>query len=209
LPNQYRLYGRVSTGSAAVEAALEIAGVPTELVEVPEDAAAARASGYHSINPRGQVPALTLPDSTTITECAATLLHIADAFPAAKLAPIPGSFARAHHDRWLLFCHANLYEAELRHYYPDRYTRDTSGIDGVQQAAEAYVKQHYQMLEAGLPFGEFCLGNTLTVLDIYLWMLVQWTDQDWLLATCPKLTRVTDKIAQLPTIAPTHRKHFP
>lgn len=36
---------------------------------------------YLAINPRGQIPALTLPDGTVVTESAAIVLHLADAFP--------------------------------------------------------------------------------------------------------------------------------
>jgi len=204
----YRLYGRAGTGSAASEAALAEAGAAFETVEVPADRDLAAAAGFHRVNPRGQVPALALPDGTVIAEGAAILLHLADAFPAARLAPPPGSFARAHHDRWLLYFHGNVYEGELRRFYPDRYTTDPAGVPGVQAAAEDYVKRHYALFEAELAAGRYGFGDGLSVLAIYLWMLVQWMDRDWMAAHCPRLLALADAVAARPAVAPVHARHF-
>ncbi len=204
----YILHGRIGTGSAAPEAAFAEAGVAVELVEIPSDPAAARAGGFLSVNPRGQVPALVLPDSTAMAETTAILLHIADAFPEAELAPRPGSFARAHHDRWLLFLQANIYEGELRHYYPDRYTADPDRSEAVAVSAEDYVKRHYQLFEAALSPAPYACGDRLSVLDIYVWMLAQWVDQPWLANHCPKIRRLADDVAARPMVTPVHRRHF-
>ncbi len=205
---QYRLYGRRATGSAAPEAAFAEAGAAVELVDVPGDAAEAKAAGFHGVNPRGQVPALILPDGSAIAEGPAILVHIADAHPAARLAPAPGSFARARHDRWLAFCHANLYEGELRRFYPERYTTSEACIGSVQAAADAYVKRHYVLLEAAVGDGSYPMEENLSVLDIYVWMLVQWMERDWMLAHCPRLLGLADRVAARPRIAPIHAAHF-
>lgn len=206
---QYILHGRIGTGSAAPEAAFAEAGVAVELVDVPSDPAEARAGGFLSVNPRGQVPALVLSDGTAMAEATAILLHVADAFPEAELAPRPGSLARAHHDRWLLFLQANVYEGELRHYYPERYTSDPGCSEAVRVAAVDYVRRHYQLFEAALPLTPFACGDRLSVLDIYIWMLAQWTDQAWLSEHCPKVKRLADVVAARPQVVPVHRRHFP
>ncbi len=208
MAGRYCLHGRKGTGSAAPEAAFAEAGVAIDLVEVPSDAGAAEQSGFLAVNPRGQVPALILPDGTAIAEGTAILLHIADAFPAAGLAPRPGSFARAHHDRWLLFLQANIYEGELRHYYPDRYTAGPACTDTVRIAAEDYVKRHYRLFEASLADTPFACGERLSTLDIYLWTLAQWVEQDWLALHCPKIALLSGRVASRPLIAPIHHLHF-
>lgn len=205
---RYCLHGRNGTGSAAPEAAFAEAGVSIELVDVPRDPSAAEAAGLLKVNPRGQVPALVLPDGTAIAEGTAILLHIADAFPDAHLAPGPGSFARAHHDRWLSFLQANIYEGELRHYYAGRYTDDPDGAEAVRRAAVAYVRRHYQLLEAAITPGPYVFGADLTVLDLYIWNLVEWTDRAWLAAHCPKVNALADKVASRPAVAPLHARHF-
>jgi glutathione S-transferase len=203
----YVLYGRNGSGSAVVEAALVEAKVPFELRDVPGDREAAEAEGFMRINPRGQVPALVLPDGTVATEGPATLLHIADAFPASNLAPKPGTSARVTHDRWLCFLHANCYEAELRRFYPDRYTDDPAGAPAVSSAALAYARRHYVLLESEVPLTPFVFGDRISMLDLYLWMLIQWHDPAWASTHCPKIWALAQAIAQRPSIAPLQAKH--
>ena len=205
----YVLYGRNETGSAAVEAALAEAGAAFEVRDVPGDRTEAEAAGFLAVNPRGQVPALVLPDGSVVTEGPAILLHIADAFPAAGLAPPPGSPERARHDRWLCFLHANCYEGELRRFYPDRYTTDPAGADGIRAAAEDYVRRHYVLLASAVAFAPYCCGDRPSMLDIYLWMIIQWSDRDWAAAHVPSIVAMARDMALRPRVAPVQKRHFP
>jgi GST-like protein len=203
---RYRLYGRPGTGSAASEAALAEAGADFDIADVAKEPDAT--ARFALVNPRGQVPALVHPDGTVITEGAAILLHIADAFPAARLAPPPGTAARASHDRWLLYFHANVYEGELRRYYPDRYTADPACSEAVETAARDYVQRHYALFENQLEGSDYCLRSGFSVLDIYLWMLVQWMDRDWMEKHCPRIVSVTDRVSHRGHVALAHDRHF-
>jgi glutathione S-transferase len=112
----YRLYGYPQSGSAAVELALVAGGIAHELVVLDPEAGELSSPAFLAINPRGQVPALGLPDGSVVTEMPAILTCLADANPDSGLAPPAGTSARAQHDRWLAFTHANIYEAVLRMY---------------------------------------------------------------------------------------------
>ena len=61
-----------------------------------------RSADYLSINPLGKVPALR-HGQMVVTETAAILAYLADAFPEAELAPPPGDPSRAPYYRWLFF----------------------------------------------------------------------------------------------------------
>jgi glutathione S-transferase len=61
-----------------------------------------KAPAYLAINPMGKVPALRHGD-TVVTEAAAICAYLADAFPAAGLAPAPGDWRRGPYYRWLFF----------------------------------------------------------------------------------------------------------
>jgi glutathione S-transferase len=203
----YRLYGWKLTGSLAIEAALSEAGAEFEIIPVNLKAGETQTEEFARLNPRRQLPVLTLPDGSSMSEGAAILLHIADAFPEARLAPSPGSPARAQHDRWLLFMAVNVYEGELRKLNPDRYTDDPASVDAVKSAAFNYVDRHYRLLNDAI-VGPYFLGETLSVLDIYVWMLAQWMAPDWLASECPEVKKLIEVVATRPKVAPVQTYHI-
>ena len=80
---------------------LEEVGQPyrTELLDY---ATTMKAPEYLAINPMGKVPALRHGE-TVVTEAAAICAYLADAFPAAGLAPPHGHRLRGPYYRWLFF----------------------------------------------------------------------------------------------------------
>ena len=199
---KYRLYGAALTGSMAVEGALAEVGADFDFIPVDMETEEQHSPAFLKINPRGQVPALVLPDGTVMTESPAILAHLADAFPAVGLIPAPGSSARATHDRWLAFAQANIYEGMLRLFYSDRYTTDPAGVDGVKAAADAYLKRHFAIFDAALAGsgGPFLMGARLSVVDIYVWMLCYWTDMEALRRDCPNLGKLFDAANARPAL---------
>lgn len=204
----YRLYGWPQTGSMAIEGALAEAGVRFEVIAVDLQADANLTADFTALNPRQQLPTLVLPDGTVVTECPAILAHIADAFPQARLAPEPGSSARARHDRWTAFFHANIYEAMLREAYSDRYTTDPATAPAVSAAATAYIHRHFQIFEGELGEGPYLFGRKLSMSDILLWMLCYWTDADWLAATCPGIDRLRATASARPALGAVLARHY-
>jgi glutathione S-transferase len=67
----------------APEAAFAEAGVDYDFVPVSRKTNENLTEDFRKINPRQQLPALMLPDGSIMTEGAAMLLHIGDAFPEA------------------------------------------------------------------------------------------------------------------------------
>jgi len=58
---------------------------------------------YRAVQPNKKVPAI-VHDGVTVTERAAIAIHLADAFPAAGLAPAIGDPARGPYLTWLVYC---------------------------------------------------------------------------------------------------------
>ncbi len=170
----YRLYWAPNTGAFAPDAVLTLAGVPFERHRVDYDGKEQEGEAYRKLNPMGQIPVLQLPDGAAMTESAAMVLHLVERFPEAKLAPAPGSAARAAFDRWLVFLAVNVYGAILRYYYSGRFTTDPAGAEGVRQAADRDLASLFAILEAALDPGPFLLGETFGAADIYLMMLADW-----------------------------------
>jgi glutathione S-transferase len=78
---------------------LEECGQPYE-TRVIQYGVEMKSEPYTRINPMGKVPAITC-DGQIVTECAAIIAWLADAFPEAGLAPLPQE--RADYYRWMFF----------------------------------------------------------------------------------------------------------
>ena len=116
----YVLYGSRNSGSAAVEAALELARVPYRIVSAATWDKTAAFEALKRINPLHQIPTLVCPDGTAISESAAILIHLGLAHPRAKLLPADAS-QRAQAIRAMVFIAANCYAAIGVIDYPERW----------------------------------------------------------------------------------------
>jgi glutathione S-transferase len=117
---------------------------------------------YLAINPMGKVPAIT-HDGVTITENAAICAYLADAFPAAKLAPPQASLARGPYYRWLFFT-AGPYEAAV--------TNKTFNfqLPPGREMSAGYGSYEAVMdtLDNALTNTQFLAGDHFTAADLYL-----------------------------------------
>lgn len=161
-------------GSAVAEAVAAQAGLPLTLVDVHLEGGAVTADDrIRTRNPANQVPVLELADGTIVTESAAIALYLAELAPEAGLMPPPGTPASGIALRWLFYLAVNGYEPVLRAYYPDRYTADPAGRDGVRDAANARLDQTWADF-AGAITGPFLLGDRPCVTDLYAKLLSDW-----------------------------------
>ncbi len=205
----YKLYWSKETGALAPQVALEEAGAEYELIVTNTEEGAHQSADFLTINPRGQVPALILPDGSVMTESAAMMLHIADEFPEANLIPPAGDVRRAQVYRWLFFMAVNFYETDLRYYYSERYTTDEAGAEGVKVAALRDFDKYFDMLDREIDAGPFVLGDRYTVLDIYLTMLAYWHPQvDALVERCSSLKLLCDTVKARPAVERVWRQHY-
>jgi len=140
---------------------LEEVGQPyrTELLEF---GAAMKSAEYRRINPMGKVPALC-HGSTVVTEGAAICAYLADAFPAAQLAPASGSRLRGPYYRWLFFA-AGPVEAAA--------SNRALGLS-VPAGREAMMgygtyELAMQVLEQAVSGGDYLVGDRFSAADVYL-----------------------------------------
>lgn len=167
----YKLYSRPGSGGFVAEAALKLAGVPYEVVHLAKSDVD---DAYLSISPLGQVPALTLPDGRTITESAAIVTLIADLHPKYRLAPDIRADDRPDYLRWMAFMSSVIYPADLRYFYPERYTSNPAGIEGVKAAALDEMDTAFAIMERWMAGRDYLVGNQFTIADVYLAMLSHW-----------------------------------
>jgi glutathione S-transferase len=197
----YKLYARKGTGSAAVEALLAFLNVPFEIIEVLKTDTGEAPAWFLTLNPRGEVPALQLPDGSVMTESAAMMLHLADAHPEAKLSPGLGTAARAQYLRWMIYMAAAPYTSDLRMYYPDRYSTNPAHAEAIKAKATIDLARDFDVFASEMGEGPFILGETLSAADLYTAMLLTWSDDvEGLFTKQPKLKQLYEAVERHPQV---------
>jgi glutathione S-transferase len=196
----YTLYARNQAGSMAVEALLAACGADYKVIVLNRKEDGAFEEFFHTINPKAEVPALVLPDGSVMTESAAMMIHICEEYPKAGLAPLPGEAGRAQFLRWQVYLAAALYGSDLRLFYPQRFTTDSNGADGVKARAEQTMAEEFAIYADALGDRTFMTGK-LSAVDIYAAMLCSWApDVNALFALHPNLKRMYDAVVAHPAV---------
>jgi glutathione S-transferase len=140
---------------------LEEIGAPYR-AEILDYGTVMKAPAYLAVNPMGKVPALRHGEAI-VTETAAICAYLADAFPAAGLAPLLGDRLRAPYYRWLFFAAGPL-EAAV-----------TNRMMGFAVPPGREVMMGYGTYEAviaaldgALSGREYIVGEHFTAADLYL-----------------------------------------
>ena len=179
--------------------ALAEAGVDVKLTEVDPHTKRVLATGedYRQINPLGYVPALRLDDGTVLSENAAILQYIADAYPEARLAPPESDrLSRAKLRQWLSFTGAELHKGLMM----PLLGRDTP------PEVKAWVVGKYASrlayLDDKLRGREFLLDR-FSVADAYLAIVLNWTQAtpEIDLAAYPNVKAHLERMRQRPSVA--------
>ena len=206
----YTLYWSADSGAFGVQALLEELGLPYRREIVDTGRGDHRTPEYLALNPMAQVPALRLPDGVVVTEAAAMMVHLCDAKPEAGLLPAPGTTGRAVAYRWLFWLACGLYEADLRYYYPDRYTTEPAGTAAVQAAALERMDRLVAIAAGLLGAGPYALGQEFSAVDPYLFMLVLWHPvRTEIHARHPALGEFMQRIRRRPAIERIWAQHYP
>ena len=121
-----------------------------------------KAPAYLAVNPMGKVPAIRHGD-TVVTEAAAICAYLADAFPAARLAPPPGDRLRGPYYRWLFFVAGPLEAAAANKIMGFAVPEERERMMG-------YGRFEHVMnaLEAAVSRSEYLVGDRFTAADVYV-----------------------------------------
>ncbi len=123
-------------------------------------------AAYRAINPMGKVPAI-VHDGKVVTECAAICAYLADAFPAAGLAPAPTD--RAAYYRWLFFTAGPLEQAITAKQFgfePEAEQQRMAGFGSLPTALDA--------LEGAVAGKAFVAGDRFSAADVYVGSQIDW-----------------------------------
>ena len=146
---------------------LEEVGVPYSTRLVRFDAGEHKRPEFLAINPMGKLPAVKHGD-TVVTEAAAICAYLADAFPAAHLAPPPASPERGTYYRWLFFGAGCVEPAAV-----DRMLNRPQVERPVALGYGTYTDTMNALEKAVTP-GPFILGNMFSAADVYIASQIGW-----------------------------------
>jgi glutathione S-transferase len=168
----YRLYWHPFTASMAPHAALEEIGVPYELVTIDIKNPP---PSYLKIQPMGRVPALE-HEGGVIFEAGAILLHLADAHPEAKLAPMFATRERALYYQWILFLANTGHPAFKVFNFPHRFAPPGADLEATKAQATKAIDQFFRILDDALDPGPYLLGRRFTIADFYAFAYTKWIE---------------------------------
>ena len=205
----YRLIGNAGCGSAIVEAALALSGLPheTEMLDIWQPGP--ERDRLFQLNPLGQVPVMILPDGSIMTESAAMVLHIIDEAPAAGLAPPSDAPGRPAFLRWLVFLVASIYPTFTYGDVPARYVNEPEARTELRAVTEAECQRYWRLVETGIA-GPWMLGETRSALDLYVWVMAHWRPgREWFRQYCPRLARIAEMLDDEPRLAAVKAANWP
>lgn len=161
MPNELVFYTNPQSRGRIVRWMLEEVGQPyrTELLDY---ATGMKAPAYLAINPMGKVPALRHGD-VIVTETAAICAYLADAFPAAGLAPPPGDPLRGPYYRWLFFAAGPLEAAASNRMLGFVVPQEREKMIGYGSYAAVI-----DALEGAVSRGDYLVGGRFSAADVYV-----------------------------------------
>ena len=169
----YTLYYAPGSANLVVHLTLLEIGAPHLLERIDLDAGQQRSAAYLAINPNGVVPTLLI-EGVPHGEAAALTMLLAERHPMAAVAPTPGSAQRGEYLQWMFYL-ANSQQPRFREwFYPGDHL--PSAADSIKEAARIGIEACWSRINTHLAaHGPYVLGDTFSVVDLYVLMLMRWS----------------------------------
>ncbi|WP_454688538.1 glutathione transferase GstA [Achromobacter aloeverae] len=124
---------------------------------------------YFSINSKGTVPTLELPDGQFLSEGAVIMQYLADRVPESTLLAPAGTMERYRILEWMSFIGADLHKGGFMPLFkattPPEY----------KQIAREYLNGRLQWLDGQLAGRQYLRGDTFTIADAHCYTIAMWT----------------------------------
>jgi glutathione S-transferase len=146
---------------------LEETGAPYEVKLVNMEKGEHKRPEFLAINPMGKLPSIQ-HGATVVTEAAAICAYLADAFPAANLAPAPDSPDRGTYYRWMFFGAGCVEPAMVDHLF------NRPQVDRPSTLGYGSYENTMNTLEKALAPGPYILGERFSAADVYVGSQIAW-----------------------------------
>ena len=208
------LYGFDGSGSAAVEAALVLAGQPFRRVTAASWAGGSAHADLRRLNPLGQIPTLVWPDGTVMTESAAILIELGWRHPGSGLLPSAPA-ERAQALRGLVFIAANCDATIGVIDFPDRVLDAPSADEAARIHSHSRARLHQLWSDFAdqfppPPAQPFYGGHQPGGLDLLASVVSRWSgSRPHLAAQRPALSALVERVALYPALRRLMARHWP
>ncbi|WP_431297994.1 glutathione S-transferase family protein [Tabrizicola sp. BL-A-41-H6] len=169
---------------------LEEVGEPYETILVPFGPEM-KAPAYRAINPMGKVPSLKIGDEI-VTEVAAIITVLADAFPAAGLMPAN----RATFYRWMFFGAGPVEAAVTNQSLGVEVPPERRGMVGYGSLPTVL-----ETLEGQLNAHSFICGNEFSAADVYIGSQIGWGMRFKTIEARPAFNAYWSRLTERPALA--------
>jgi GST-like protein len=202
------LYGSPGSGSAAIEMALALAGVPYRQMRAATWEPDSALDELGLVNPLRQIPTLLLSDGSVLTESAAILIHLGLQHPASALLPAdPG--ARARVIRGLVFVAANCCAAIGVIDHPERWCADIDASAQQRRLRGAHRRLQVYWDVFANQFGAALQGEP-GALAFLAAVVSRWSGaRQRPAASCPAFAVTLQQLDAHPALAPVIARHWP
>ena len=168
------LYYAPGSASLLVHWLLIELDVPHALQLVDTAAKVQKSPEYLALNPNGVVPTL-VADGKPQYEAAALAMLLAERHPQAGLAPAADDPRRADYLQWM-FNLANMVQPLFRQWWYPGEPAGEANADVVRAHCAPRIEAEWNRIDAHLAAqGPYLLGDTPSVADFYLTMLMRWS----------------------------------
>jgi glutathione S-transferase len=168
----YKLYYSPGACSLAVHTLLNEIGADFQLENVAVPAGQPKSPEFLKINPRGAVPVLKI-DDFILREGAAILTHLLDTHKSSLL-PASG-LERAHALEWLAFANSTLHPVYSRCFFLHRILGDKAVANEAYKPSIAQIQKYWDEIEEQLKKTDYLCGNNLTIADILVTVIANWS----------------------------------
>ena len=170
---------------------LEEAGATYRVELIDLEKGEQKKPGYLAVNPMGKLPAIS-HRGTVVTETGAICAYLADAFPAAGLAPAIGDPMRGSYLRWMFFG-AGCVDYALVDRMLARPAPERTGALGYGRFEDVL-----NVLEQAVTPGPYLLRDRFSAADVYVGSQVGWGMRMKTLEPRPAFQAYMGRLAQRP-----------
>lgn len=200
-PSPGTLYHAPGTCAHAVHIALLESGAPFELAWLDFEAQQQRQPEYLKVNPKGRVPALVTPRGT-LTEAPALLIYVAQAVPAAGLAPLDDAFELARLQSFTSYLASTVHVAHAHRRRGSRWADEPEAIAAMQRKVAQNMVDCFDYIEREwLVPGPWVMGERYSVADPYLFTVGGWLEGDGVdVSRFPRLLAHRERMLARPAV---------